>query len=420
MYKARIQYLCFNILLWATVSGFSQSTRMGDWQEIQLTVQPKTGETAAALLKRYNLYDFPCNISRFFKLNNLKENERLKPGATYKLPVNIASYNGKSIRSTLEIDDWQVAKSIEVYNREALESGLRGDNFIVSKKLWVPWHLVNCADEPEKPEAKPLKTRKSVGGEMYIPEPTAGKGQRIFPIFGKKYEKTPLLSRKLKEKVFYIVSGHGGPDVGAQGKRAGHTLCEDEYAYDVSLRLLRLLISHGATAFMIVRDPDDGIRDEDFLPCDKDETVWGEQEIPYGQRDRLQQRCDIINAMTERNAKAGYVEQTMIEIHVDSRNKDHKTDVFFYYRPNSDISEALARRFHKKFETKYQTKQGQRGFTGTVSSRNLYMLKETIPPRAVYIELGNIRNDWDQQRLVLRNNRQAIANWLLDSLLEEP
>ncbi|MFZ4477301.1 MAG: N-acetylmuramoyl-L-alanine amidase, partial [Saprospiraceae bacterium] len=35
------------------------------------------------------------------------------------------------------------------------------------------------------------------------------------------------------------------------------------------------------------------------------------------------------------------------------------------------------------------------------------------------IELGNIKNDWDQQRLVLKNNRQAIANWLLESLLEE-
>jgi N-acetylmuramoyl-L-alanine amidase len=37
----------------------------------------------------------------------------------------------------------------------------------------------------------------------------------------------------------------------------------------------------------------------------------------------------------------------------------------------------------------------------------------------VYIELANIQNDWDQQRLVLKNNRQAIANWICHALLTQ-
>lgn len=384
--------------------------------KVYLDVPVQPGEDLPALLQRYGLYDYDCNITQFFKINGLKEDYRLRPGTSYKLPVEVVGYNGKSIRTTLKIDDWKAAKRIEAYNQFALAEGLRTDNFIETKRLWVPWHELNCPQPSETAAAKPTAPIRATPQEMAGEKP-ATKGSRIFPIFGKKYQNTPLESRRLKGKVFYLVSGHGGPDPGAQGKRAGRTLCEDEYAYDVTLRLLRLLLSHGATAYLIVRDPNDGIREEEFLRCDQDEKVWGDRAIPFEQKERLQQRCDIINDFTAKNARAGYKDQTLIEIHVDSRTRDTKTDVFFYFRPGSEISQQLALRMHKTFLQKYLKKRGQRGYSGTVTARNLYMLKETTTPKAVYIELGNIRNDWDQQRLVLKNNRQAVANWLCETLL---
>jgi N-acetylmuramoyl-L-alanine amidase len=42
-----------------------------------------------------------------------------------------------------------------------------------------------------------------------------------------------------------------------------------------------------------------------------------------------------------------------------------------------------------------------------------------VKPPAVYIELGNIRNGFDQQRIVLGSNRGALANWLLEGLLQQ-
>ncbi|MEO6037983.1 MAG: N-acetylmuramoyl-L-alanine amidase [Saprospiraceae bacterium] len=380
-----------------------------------VNVPAQSGDNVPKLLQRYGLYEFDCNISQFFKINGLREDYRLRPGTAYKLPVLLMKYNGKSIRSSVNIKDWQTAKRIEAYNTFALNQGLRADDFRSTKLLWVPWHELHCANGGEATVAVVDNAKRSL--EENMEENVAGKGKRIFPIFGKAYENTPLLDRKLKGKVFYIVSGHGGPDSGAQGKRGGHTLCEDEYAYDVALRLLRLLISHGATAYMIVRDVNDGIRDEECLHCDQDETVWGDRKIPRPQKERLQQRTDLINNLTERNAKAGITDQTLIEIHVDSRSHDAKTDVFFYYRPDSQISQQLALRFHKMFTQKYLRTRGQGGYHGTVTSRSLFMLNQTVTPKAVYIELANIRNDWDQQRLVLKNNRQAVANWLSQVLL---
>jgi N-acetylmuramoyl-L-alanine amidase len=392
-----------------------------------LTAVAQPGDDALDLLSRYDLADYSCNVSQFLKINAL-ESHRLKSGISYKLPVSVVIYNGKSIRSTLKIEDWKCAKRIEQYNKNAQKEGLRPDYFVENKRLWVPWHELNCPDvDPPKMTASiGLATEKSRTKEKsntVLTVPSGGEkmsgGDRIFPIFGPGYQHTPLLNQSLRGKVFYLISGHGGPDVGAQGRRANHVLCEDEYAYDVTLRLLRLLLSHGATAYMIVRDPNDGIRDGLYLDCDKDEEVWGGLEIPYDQKDRLQQRTDVINVLTSKHAKAGVVDQTILEIHVDSRSQEKKQDIFFYYRPESDRSLELADHIHQTFEAKYRKAQGGRGFSGTVTPRYLFTLKETNARKAVYIELANIQNDWDQQRLVLKNNRQAIANWICHALLTQ-
>ncbi|MFN0015956.1 MAG: N-acetylmuramoyl-L-alanine amidase [Saprospiraceae bacterium] len=383
---------------------------------VYLVVAAQPGETVPTLLARFGLDGYDCNVTEFFKINGLKEDYRLKAKAQYKLPVTVAAYNGKSIRSSLGIDDWQTATRISDFNKVMHAKGYRKTGFIEDKELWVPWHELNCPQEVPLAEAVSRSSVAQANTSVKLNEPTAGVGSRTYPIFGKKYQKTPLLSQKLKGKVFYVISGHGGPDSGAEGRRAGHNLCEDEYAYDVALRLVRLLISHDATAYMIVRDGNDGIRDDAFLRCDKDETAWGDLPIPLDQKERLGQRTTIINEMTEIYKNAKVADQTIIEIHVDSRLRQKEIDVFFYHRPDSEPSKELAQRMHKTFLQKYARVRSQKRYNGSVSARSLYTLRETTAPVAVYVELGNIRNDWDQQRLVIPSNRQALANWLFAAL----
>ncbi|MBN8676792.1 MAG: N-acetylmuramoyl-L-alanine amidase [Chitinophagales bacterium] len=425
--KTFLILIFWSLTTWSPL--FSQRSVSGN---NYLTAIAKAGDDALDLLDRYELAEYDCNVSQFLKINQL-ETHKLKAGATYKLPVMVVAYNGKSIRTTLDIEDWRTAKRIETYNKTAQKKGLRPDYFIDNKKLWVPWHELNCQET--EPAAEPKKMAAGVGlaakSEVETPRyvyPIANRvyggekdydNDRNFELYGPNYAYTPLLNRNLKGHVFYLISGHGGPDVGAQGKRAGNNLCEDEYAYDVTLRLHRLLISHGATAYMIVRDNNDGIRDDIYLDCDKDEVVLGEQDIPTDQRERLQQRTDLINALTEKHLKVGQTNQTIIEIHVDSRSLEKKQDIFFYFRPESAPSQRLAEHIQRTFAAKYKKAQGGRGYAGSVTSRTLFTLKETTARKAVYIELANIQNDWDQQRLVLRNNRQAIANWICHALLTQ-
>ena len=46
------------------------------------------------------------------------------------------------------------------------------------------------------------------------------------------------------------------------------------------------------------------------------------------------------------------------------------------------------------------------------------VLKNT-KPASVFVELGNIQNRFDQQRIILSENRQALANWLCEGFVTD-
>lgn len=235
------------------------------------------------------------------------------------------------------------------------------------------------------------------------------------PLFGETYKLVTLESNELAGAVYYLISGHGGPDPGASGSYINQRLDEDEYAYDITLRLARNLLKKGAMVYIIIQDPNDGIRSDKFLSYDKDETCMGEP-IPLDQVARLRQRVDKVNQLYKANQTAAY--HRSVSIHLDSRSENKRIDVFFYHHPLSSTGKQMANTLHQEFDKKYKIHQPGRGFSGTISDRNLYELKFTHPV-SVFIELGNIQNRLDQQRFIFESNRQALADWLTDGLLKD-
>lgn len=235
-----------------------------------------------------------------------------------------------------------------------------------------------------------------------------------YPIFGGDQVYVAPKSSKLEGTVYYLISGHGGPDPGAMENYNGTTIAEDEYAYDVTLRLARELLSHGAKVYVIVRDNNDGIRDQEALELDQDEVVYPDQEIPQDQLERLKQRVEVVNDLYLKNS-GKY--QRLIETHVDSRSRSENIDVFFYYHENSKNGKRLAESIHSTFQKKYKKFQPYRDYSGTFTDRsNLYMVKNTLPAMA-YIEIGNIRNGRDKRRILNPNNRQALAKWISEGII---
>ncbi len=231
------------------------------------------------------------------------------------------------------------------------------------------------------------------------------------PLFGKGLASYSVTSTSLKGAVFYLVSGHGGPDPGCIGKYQGKELHEDEYAYDIVLRLGRELLQRGAKVYFIIQDAKDGIRNTAVLKNSKRETCMGKA-IPLNQVARLKQRCDAINHLHKKD-KSAY--KRAIFIHVDSRSRRRQTDTYFYHALGSRYGKRLADQVQQTFKMKYARHQPTRGFQGSVSERSLYVLRNTIP-YAVFMELGNIQNSLDQKRLVIPDNRQALANWITEAI----
>lgn len=160
------------------------------------------------------------------------------------------------------------------------------------------------------------------------------------PLFGKRLADVKVTGNRLQGACFYVVSGHGGPDPGAIGRIGKTELHEDEYAYDVALRLARNLMQEGAEVRIIIQDAKDGIRNDRYLSNSKRETCMGDP-IPLNQVARLQQRCAKINEYYRKDRKK-YKYCRAIFLHVDSRSKSAQTDVFFYYAPQSTLGKRLA------------------------------------------------------------------------------
>jgi N-acetylmuramoyl-L-alanine amidase len=234
-------------------------------------------------------------------------------------------------------------------------------------------------------------------------------------LFGEDERMIEINSDKLKDQVYYLVAGHGGPDPGAQCTECSNTLCEDEYAYDITLRLARYLMKEGAIVHVVIQDENDGIRTERDLECDYDETCMGEK-IPRNQKLRLRQRATAINKMYSEYKKKGVKDQVAIMIHVDSyENRARRQDAYFYHHKTSKSSKKLAISLQETFKEKYSHFQKNRGYEGFVRYRNLYMLNNTLPT-SVYVELANIQNSQDRKRLVLKENREALAKWMYEGL----
>lgn len=140
---------------------------------------------------------------------------------------------------------------------------------------------------PLKEDKQPVKS-----------EPASKRRKGYEPLFGEKLASYNVESNELKGACFYLVSGHGGPDPGAIGKMGNHELHEDEYAYDIILRIARNLMIRGAKVHIIIQDSKDGIRNDMYLKNSKRETCMGKA-IPLNQVSRLKQRCAKINQLNK-------------------------------------------------------------------------------------------------------------------------
>ncbi|MDR0799681.1 MAG: N-acetylmuramoyl-L-alanine amidase [Dysgonamonadaceae bacterium] len=266
-------------------------------------------------------------------------------------------------------------------------------------------------------QEKPNQVTNPAINSTPAPNPApAPRIEGIEPLFGPKRENyTVKENAQLKGACYFLVSGHGGRDSGVTFTIDGQQLAEDEYNYDIMLRLALNLLEEGADVQIIIQDPKDGIRDDKFLTSSTTETCLGSP-IPNDQTQKLKQRSDAVNRLS---AKAKEKYQRALFIHIDSQ-EDRQVDLYSICQEKSMGSMQLAKNIQETFRSKYKEHQPDRLFNGAVIANNnhYYVLNHTDPP-SVLIECGNVHHERDQKRFLDPSNRQAVANWLTIACIKD-
>lgn len=374
---------------------------------------PHKSEGIDAFLRRHGRYN-PEAKAMFLEINKGRFNQDggLRMDQSYILPDTVINASIQDSTTAVNNTSDSIVKPTQV---DSIAKSTKEDSIAkpanvdsITKPAQVdsiakPAQATPTAKQPVQTVAPTTKTTSKSTGKT-ITE----------PLFGKSLQTVTIKSKELAGACFYLVSGHGGPDPGAVSKVGGVTLHEDEYAYDITLRLARNLMERGAKVHIIIQDSKDGIRDDKYLSNSKRETCMGKA-IPLNHTKRLSQRCSAINRLARKDPEKY---KRAIFIHVDSRRMKEQIDVFLYHAPKSSLGKRLANNIRQTIEDKYDQHQPNRGFKGTVSSRRLYVLRETVPV-AAFLELGNIQNEKDRKRLVIPNNRQALANWICQGIIKD-
>lgn len=242
------------------------------------------------------------------------------------------------------------------------------------------------------------------------------------PLFGKQHEEYTIKSEKLKGSCYYLVSGHGGIDPGTTCKIDGKEICEDEYAYDITLRLAKNLLEHSAKVYIIIQDTVNGIRNDKYLLHDRSEVLIDGAAIPEAQTARLEQRVSKIHQL---NSKVKESYKRVLFIHIDDAPPTSFKDIYFIYKKGCETSRWFSESLRKKLEEKYRQHRPNRKYSGYVqankanSKEKTILVLDKIQIPAVLLEIANIRHVPNQSRFMEYTNRQRVADWLTEGLIAD-
>ena len=221
----------------------------------------------------------------------------------------------------------------------------------------------------------------------------------------------------LSEWFVVIDPGHGGYDPGViveSSDGSGNSLfvCEDEYVYDIALRLYVLLKSHDAKVFMTILSPNHLLR-HTFPPYltlvnEKNEVFNSENiaGLPTGDRDSLRNRVEL---------GARFIDQTpsgktlFISLHADNTPDAAKAASVWYYEDDGyadDVSKAFA----QKMVPYLGSDAYVRGSSFVVLQENPFLYK-------VLIEVRNIAYQDHSWALRYEEFRQQDAVNIAEALL---
>jgi len=250
----------------------------------------------------------------------------------------------------------------------------------------------------------------------------------IFNIKNKPKSKysTEITPNKHKRKPIILDPGHGGDE--DSGTKIA-MIYEDEIAYDISVRVRKLLIENDYKVHQTIYDSTTKFELQNELDNNYDEfLMYGNGELLRLEEKFLTKRCSLINSIYDLNQNP-----ILVSIHINSDYSFIQGACFFHPSKKDSSSEEAELKSIKLAEKINQTFENNRIPTHSVDffGLKLNVLRNILPynkfilaifnltelEEKILIECANIRNKTDLKRLLTQEGRQEIANAIYQGIV---
>ncbi len=217
--------------------------------------------------------------------------------------------------------------------------------------------------------------------------------------------------------IVVLDAGHGGMDPGASGVFQGKRVVEDEYVFDVALRVRRMIRARGGLAIMTTVDK---IGERNWTPFkvfpdERTERFAMDGTVVRAGTAGLRRRLRLGNQIKYRYPKH---HQAWISIHFDVRGRGGDDGVRIIAADTElQIAKSLERSFGNAKRLRDDDPVVESGDRDHGIRRLFILSGENRIKEKVLIELGNFRNEADVWRIRHHVVREAYAKAIVDALV---
>jgi len=245
-----------------------------------------------------------------------------------------------------------------------------------------------------RPRAGAQRSREYAEGQVHSVAADYRQARRVWQAFAATVAAQPRLSNRLAGWHFVLDPGHGGVDPGTikrsvdpDGK--AFYIVEDEYVYDVALRVYALLRLHGADVTMTLLSPNHALRGNspvnDTFVHERNEVINGaafcrrNRDRPRGGQRHLDARIAVA-----REAFRGVPRDRQVFLSFHADNVAALGDVVtLFYLQNGNGTDTVSRDFGRSLLTSL-------GAGARVKGKNLGVLRNNPARYKLLVEMRNL------------------------------
>lgn len=279
----------------------------------------------------------------------------------------------------------------------------------------------------EKPRAKKQKSRKYTEESSVSPAVCFEHGTKLLQAFDRKLEALPRLSRRFEGWHFVIDPGHGGIDPGAivsttDSEGRATFIVEDEYAYDIALRVYALLRLHGAEVTLTMLSPNHLLRNNTPVTYtfvhERNEVFndrcWNRRNHPStwpkGGQKYLSQRVKIAQRALK---EAPDDRQVFLSFHADNDPPSGEAVTLAYFQKGRRVDHTSRKLAEKLLPAM--------GAGAKARGRNLGVLRDNPTTYKLLVEIRNLAyadHTWAvRYEQLRRRDAEKVVRALLDGLV---